>query len=835
MDPSRYLPRALPEKLNGLAELALDLRWNSNHAADRLWQQLDPELWDITRDPWMMLESISDERLDELLHDPDFLSHLAKQQATRRRYLEQPGWYRETYSDDTLKGIAYFSMEFGLDESLPIYSGGLGILAGDYLKAATDLDAPIVGIGLLYQQGYFRQEFDRYGEQLAFFPYNNPTMLPVVPLRDADGGWLRIGIELPGRTVYLRGWHATVGRVDLYLLDSNDLLNSPRDRSITAELYGGGSQMRLKQEMVLGIGGWRLLEALGRECDVCHLNEGHAAFAVLERARSFMQRNEISFEVALRATRAGNLFTTHTPVEAGFDRFTPELMTQYMSTYADQLGIGMARLLRLGRAAPDDGEPFNMAYLAMRGALAANGVSALHGEVSRRIFQPLFPRWPRSEIPVGHVTNGVHVPSWDSAAADKLWTDACGEKRWLGTLENIAHNLRRLSDEVLWVARGAARAQMVKAIRTRVTRQRAARGVIGHCQHLLDPNILTIGFARRFAAYKRTTLLLHDPERLVRLLTDVKHPVQLVLAGKAHPRDEDGKRMVRAWNDFAARPELSHRVVFIEDYDISLAAELVQGVDVWINTPRRPWEASGTSGMKVLVNGGLNLSEQDGWWAEAYAPDVGWALGDRQEHNSDPAWDRKEAEDLYRILEQEVIPLFYDIDASGIPAAWVARMRESMARLTPQFSTNRMLREYTEQYYLPGAAAYRERSAESCRLAHQLEKWRQQLTEQWENLRFGHVELTERDDHWQIEVQLFLDELTPDAVTVEMYADAGNHAGAEAIALRRDGAVAGTTNGYRYLGELGKRRPIGDYTARVRPSHPLAAIPFELPLILWQR
>ena len=349
MDPSRYLPRTLPEKLTGLAELALDLRWNANHAADRLWQQVDPELWEYTRDPWMMLESISDERLDELLRDAGFLSQLSKQLATQRSYLEQPGWYREAYGDDALNGIAYFSMEFGLNESLPIYSGGLGILAGDYLKAATDLGVPVVGIGLLYQQGYFRQAFDQYGEQLAFFPYNNPTMLPVVPLRDADGGWLRIAIELPGRTVYLRGWHAVVGRVDLYLLDSNDLLNSPGDRSITAELYGGGPEMRLKQEMVLGIGGWRLLQSIGRDCEVCHLNEGHAAFAVLERARTLMERHKLPFDVALRATRAGNLFTTHTPVEAGFDRFGHELMKQYLSGYADQRGIGMAGLVGHGQ------------------------------------------------------------------------------------------------------------------------------------------------------------------------------------------------------------------------------------------------------------------------------------------------------------------------------------------------------------------------------------------------------------------------------------------------------------------------------------------------------
>ncbi len=833
MDPSRYLPRTLPAKLKGLAELALDLRWNANHAADKLWQYIDPELWAAARDPWMMLESITDERLDELVHDMEFLSSLAKQMDIRERYLQQQGWFPQHY-DSQLNGVAYFSMEFGLNESLPIYSGGLGILAGDYLKAASDLDVPIVGVGLLYQQGYFRQSLDQDGRQLAFFPYNNPTMLPVVPLRDDDGGWLRIRIELPGRTLHLRAWRARVGRIDLYLLDSNDLRNRPGDRSITSELYGGGSELRLQQELVLGIGGWRMLQAIGLDCEICHLNEGHAAFAVLERAHSFMQTRNVSFEVALQATRAGNLFTTHTPVEAGFDRFSPELMQQYLGSYCNELGIDIDTLLTLGRRQGDgDHEPFNMAYLAVRGSLASNGVSRLHGAVSRHIFQPLFPRWPHAEVPIGHVTNGVHVPSWDSAAADRLWTDACGQRRWLGDLANIEHNLKRLSDEELWAARGEARAAMVQALRARIGRQRAALGGDERSHQLLDPDVLTIGFARRFASYKRPTLLLHDEERLVRLLTNPERPVQLILAGKAHPADEEGRCMVQQWNRFLQRPEVRSRAMFVEDYDLSLAAELVQGIDVWLNTPRRPWEASGTSGMKVLVNGGLNLSELDGWWAEAYAPDVGWALGDGREHGSDPNWDRYEAEELYRLLEQEIVPGFYDCGPDGIPAAWVARVRESMARLTPQFSTNRMLREYTEQYYLPGAGHYRDRCANNAALAAELEQWQRQLRDQWEGVRFGHLEGQKLESGWRFEVLVYFGEVSPDAVTVELYADGIDGAAPERVMMHRDSAAAGTTNGFVYSGAVTGERHPDDYTPRIIPCHAAARLPAECPLIRW--
>ncbi|MGB8331566.1 MAG: alpha-glucan family phosphorylase, partial [Polyangiales bacterium] len=736
---------------------------------------------------------------------------------------------------------AYFSMEFMLSEALPIYSGGLGNVAGDQLKAVSDLGVPVVGVGLLYQQGYFRQVIDKDGAQQALYPYNDPGQLPITPLRQPNGEWLRLEIALPGYSVWLRAWQVRVGRVTLYLLDSNDAANYPAHRGITNELYGGGPELRLKQELLLGIGGWRLLAALGLQPEVCHLNEGHAAFAVLERARSFMQETAQPFEVALAVTRAGNLFTTHTAVAAGFDRFAPALIEQYLGGYAAQkLRISLHDLLALGRSNPNDAsEPFNMAYLAIRGSGAVNGVSRLHGRVSRHLFLPLFPHWPEDEIPVGHVTNGVHMPTWDSAPADDLWTDACGKDRWLGTAETLEHDIRQVSDASLWQFRTDASQSLVDYARKRLSRQLAASGAspeaVDGAKHLFDPNRLTLGFARRFATYKRLNLLLHDPERLLRLLTNPQRPVQLIMAGKAHPADQAGQALIQQWTQFIRRPEVRPHAIFLSDYDMHLTAQLVQGVDVWLNTPRRPWEASGTSGMKVLVNGGINLSELDGWWAEAYTPEVGWALGDGREHGDDPAWDAVEAEALYDLLEGEVIPEFYTRDEQGIPCAWVARMRESMARLTPRFSTNRAVREYTEQYYLPAASAYRERAADKGAIGVDMVNWRHALEQTWAALRFGEVKVETDGEQHVFEVQAYLDDLDPETVRVELYADGVNGSAPERVEMKRVRQLAGATNGYAYRAEVPAARLATDYTARVIPYRDGVAIPLEAAHILWQR
>jgi glycogen phosphorylase len=833
----------LPTEIEGfdsLAELALDIRWSWDHATDEVWRQLDPKLWEITHNPWVVLQTVSRDQIERVLADPVFRKNVDDLVEASRQAAEARAWFQRNHSQAPLTCAAYFSMEYMLSEALPIYSGGLGNVAGDQLKAASDLGVPVVGVGLLYQQGYFRQEIDKDGAQQALFPYNDPGQLPITPLRQANGEWLRLEIALPGYSVWLRAWQVQVGRVKLYLLDSNDAANFPVHRGITSELYGGGPELRLKQELLLGIGGWRLLRAVGVQPEVCHLNEGHAAFAVLERARNFMDDTGQPFEVALAVTRAGNLFTTHTAVAAGFDRFAPALIEQYLGGYAEQkLGIALHELLALGRQNPtDSSESFNMAYLAIRGSGAANGVSRLHGKVSRHLFLPLFPRWPEDEIPIGHVTNGVHMPTWDSAPADDLWTESCGKDRWLGTTETLGQDIRRVSDARLWQFRTAASKSLVEYARERLSRQLTSSGAspaeVEAAKVLFDPNALTLGFARRFATYKRPNLLLHDPQRLLRLLTNPRRPVQLIIAGKAHPADQAGQALIQEWTHFIRQPEARPHAIFLSDYDMLLTEHLVQGVDVWINTPRRPWEASGTSGMKVLVNGGINLSELDGWWAEAYTPEVGWALGDGQEHHDDPAWDAVEAGALYDLLEREVIPEFYTRDEQGIPTAWVARMRESMARLTPRFCASRTVREYTEQHYLPAAAAYRERAADKGVVGRLVVDWQHAMEKEWPALRFGEMKVETNGDQHVFEVQVYLNDLDPNAARVELYAGGVNGDGPVRQEMKRVRQLAGASGGYVYSAAVSAARPPADYTARVIPHCDGVAIPLEAARILWR-
>ena len=831
-----FLPLEV-EGFSDLVELALDLRSSWNHTAADLWRQLDPALWDFTHNPWAVLQTVSRDQIKRKLGNPDFRKQVEALIVARRRTAEAPAWFQREHAKAPLTCVAYFSMEFMLSEALPIYSGGLGNVAGDQLKAADDLGVPVVGVGLLYQQGYFRQMIGRDGSQQALFPYNDPGQLPITPVREPNGEWLRIEIKLPGYSVWLRAWQVQVGRVKLYLLDSNDAANFPAHRGITSELYGGGAELRLKQELVLGVGGWRLLRALGLNPEVCHLNEGHAAFAVLERARNFMEENKMSFHEALAVTRAGNVFTTHTAVAAGFDCFAPRLIEPYIGNYANLLGISLHEFMALGRLNPNDAsENFNMAYLAMRGSGAANAVSELHGKVSRRIFAPLFPRVPEVEVPIGHVTNGVHMPSWESAEADELWTEACGEKRWEAGKEIVAQKIRAVSDERLWQMRSAARKSLVNYARQRLARQLAVSGepakMVNQIQSIFDPDILTLGFARRFATYKRPDLLLRNPQRLLRILNNSQRPVQLIIAGKAHPADGPGQALIREWVQFARQLEARRHVIFLSDYDMMLTERLVRGVDVWLNNPRRPWEACGTSGMKVLANGGINLSELDGWWAEAYAPEVGWALGDGREH--DPAWDSIEAETLYDLLEEKVVPEFYSRGADGIPSAWVARMRESMARLTPQFSASRTVREYTTKYYLPAAAAYRTRSENKGVSGPEILHWCRSLEQQWKKLRFGEAQFRTIGDQHVFQVQVHLAELDPAAVRVELFADAtdGGEPVRQAMELVRP--QIGAAGVYLFRAEVAATRPASDYTPRLMPHHPSVAVPFEAGFILWQ-
>lgn len=826
--------------LDFLIELALDLSWYWDHSADEVWEKLDMTLWEETHNPWVVLKTVSFDSLKLFLSDQAIMDKIADLKAKRHRTPENY-WFQQSNATSPLINVAYFSMEFMLSEALPIYSGGLGNVAGDQLKAANDLGVPVVGVGLLYQRGYFRQRIDRDGEQREIYIHNDPGQLPIIPLRKPNGEWLRLKIEFPGHTVWLRCWEVQVGQVRLFLLDSNDVANYPVHRGITSELYGGGNELRLQQEIILGMGGWQLLEELDIVPDVCHLNEGHSAFVLLERARHVMQRTGQSFAAALAISRAGNLFTTHTAVPAGFDRFSPQLIEQYLGSYADrELSISLQELLTLGRINPlDSSEPFNMAYLAINGSGAVNGVSKLHGQVSRELFQPLFPRWPREAVPIRHVTNGVHMRSWDSEAADALWTKCCGKSRWLGRTDMLDTTISCASDEELWEMRTASRTVFVEFIRKRMQLNLAASGAsyeeIANTYQLFDPYTLTLGFARRFASYKRPTLLLYNKERLLRILNNSARPVQIVIAGKAHPGDPQGHAMIKEWVTFSRREDVRSKVVFLPDYDMYLASQMVQGVDVWMNNPRRPWEASGTSGMKVLVNGGLNLSELDGWWDEAYHPDLGWALGDGKSHENDPSWDHMEAEKLYDLLENEIIPEFYDRDTSGIPRGWAAKIRKSMSLLTPRFSTNRTLIEYTENYYIPAASAVKKRLAAYGEAGSDILKWKQVLRSNWQKITFGDLSVEKEEEGYSFSIQINLSGIKPEQVAVELYANGIN--GSDPIQRKMAYRLPVTSEDpdFSYFGRTDFSRESSEYTIRIIPHYEGVSVPLEENLIRWHR
>ncbi|ONF44107.1 alpha-glucan phosphorylase [Marinobacter lutaoensis] len=836
-----YRPRRLPEALGGLFTLALDLRWSWHHGSDRLWQALDEDTWNSTRNAWLVLNGVSGERLDMLSHDPDFLQRLQAQLTAHAAFTRAETWYSEAHPGKLERGVAFFCMEYGLSESLPLYSGGLGVLAGDYLKAASDLGVPVTAVGLLYQQGYFRQAISADGEQLEFYPYNDPTMLPLSPLRDEDDGWLRVTVPLPGRDVRLRAWIGQVGRCELLLLDSNDPRNEPGDRGITSELYSGDPEKRLQQEMMLGIGGWRLLRKLKRDPAVCHINEGHCALALVERALSWGRDNERDFETARSATRVSNLFTTHTSVAAGFDRFPRRQLELYLAPWLAQSDLSVEQLVALGVHDDDrdaTGDPLlNMGRLALAMSGRVNAVSRIHQQVSQTIFQPFFPRWPRQDIPVEYVTNGVHTPSWDSPESDELWTGACGQDRWCRPMETL-EPLAEVSDQTLWHMRLAQRRRLIHYLRQRLASQHCAHHPGGNtqaaCGLLLDSETLTLGFARRFTEYKRPDLLLSDEARLVRLLSQRDRPVQIVLAGKAHPHDHTGKALIQRWKRFSRRPEVEGRVVFIEDYDLGVANQLVQGVDVWLNTPRHPWEACGTSGMKVLVNGGLNVSQFDGWWAEAWRPEVGWAIRpgatfEELSHTNDH--DASDALELFELLENEVIPAFYDVNADGLPEAWLARVRTSMNTLTATYSANRMVRQYVEDFYLPMSENGRQRTAA---VAQALVEQSRQIAGHWPRIRFTGMEVQTLDGEQQVTVDVYLDGLDERMIRVELVAEASEFGPRLVQPMAVQEALPGSGHTWVYQCRV-PARPKGHYTPRIVVGDNRLTLPLEDASVIWMR
>jgi starch phosphorylase len=831
----RRIPH-IAKEIEELVTLSVDLRWSWSHKTDAFWERLHPELWWRTRNPFLVLQTVSGAKLQEIAQDPlmKSLARLLIDDYKRQRSRE--GWFKQNHPDSDMQ-VAYFSMEYGLSDALRIYSGGLGILAGDHLKTCSDLSVPLCGIGLLYQRGYYRQSLDSYGNQLEFYPYNDPSQLPVTALRDKEGEWLRVSVEFPGRTIVLKTWEVTVGNVRLFLLDSNDPLNNPADRGITSELYGGGTEMRIQQELLLGVGGWRLLNALGITPTVCHLNEGHAAMVVLERARHYMEKDSISFEEALHLCRPGTVFTTHTPVEAGFDRFDHHLAYRYLEPLAEKIGVGVETLLALGREHEDNtNEPLNMAYLAIRGAGAVNGVSKLHGAVSRQIFNPIFKELPEKSVPITHVTNGIHVPSWDASEATDFWREICGDDIWFGEFETLEEKIMEVEDSALWELRTKLRSKLVDFVRKRLRLQLESTGFLRDRfdpdqNGILDKDTLTIGFARRFATYKRPNLLLYDIPRFLKILNNAERPIQLILAGKAHPADQAGKDMIRQWCEFIAKYNLHNKVIYLADYDMALGEHLVHGVDLWLNNPRKPMEASGTSGMKVLVNGGLNLSIPDGWWAEGYAEDVGWSIESETKHSDQSAQDKEDSETLFRLLEEEVIPAFYERDEeTSLPTAWLHRMRNSMARLTSEFSTNRMIREYVNNLYLPAHEKFKTRTEGLSSEFGEFMSWRKAVTENWNSVSCGQGKLVEKKGKTVLYLPVFAEHLNAHSLVVKLKVN-GDAEHEIIYELEQGDELAWQEGGCEFILELEDKKVLKDATILICPAHPLAILPLEMPLM----
>jgi len=773
----------LPERLLPLHELAYNLWWSWNPPAINLFRRIDDELWESSgHNPVQMLGSLTPDALAALAEDHSFLEHMDQVDEEFREYMTAPTWADARCGTIDSPVIAYFSMEFGLTECLRLYSGGLGVLSGDHLKSASDQGLPLVGVTLLFQKGYFQQYLNADGWQQEEYPVNEFSCLPITKVLDSEGTPVRISLELAERTIQVQVWRCAVGRVTLYLLDTNIAPNSWQDQDITDQLYGGDQRLRIQQEIVLGIGGIRALDALGITPLVCHINEGHAAFSGLERIRLAMVKHGLSFRDARVAMGGGNVFTTHTPVPAGFDLFPVELMREYFSGYVKELGITIDDLLEIGRAEPTDAkEPFNMAALAMRFSTFTNAVSRLHGDVTRMMVAKKFPNFPLEEIPVGYVTNGIHLRSWMSQEITELLDRYLG-KRWREDTTDTAtwQKVARIPNTELWRTHERRRERLVAFSRRRLREQLTARGAsrqeVARSDEVLDPEALTIGFARRFATYKRATLLLRDKERLLRILTNPERPVQLIFAGKAHPNDEGGKTLIKDLVHFARDERVRDRIVFLEGYNINIARYLVQGVDVWLNTPRRPLEASGTSGMKVAANGGLNLSVLDGWWAEGFTLDVGWAIGQGEEYDDAEYQDEVEASTLYDLLEKAVVPLFYARGRDQLPRQWIAMMKASLQHLAPQFNTDRMIREYCERFYIPARHHYELLSSNGFEGAHQLADWKVKVLKSWAGVSITSTEMDAATSEGlplgtevPVRAEVDLGTLSPDDVAVELY------------------------------------------------------------------
>ncbi len=840
---------SLPTKLERLRELAYNLWWSWNLDGIDLFRRLDHQLWeDSGHNPVLMLGTIKQERLEETAEDEGFLAQLERVYQRFDRYMKsQNTWYTKYHGPFGEPYIAYFSAEFGLTDCIPNYAGGMGVLAGDHLKAASDLGLPLVGVGLLYQEGYFRQYLNSDGWQQELYPENDFYNMPIQLEQREDGTPVTIQIDYPGRKVTAQAWRAQVGRVSLFLLDTNIPANGPQDQNITDELYGGDLEMRIQQEIMLGIGGIRALQALGIRPTICHMNEGHSAFLALERIRILREERGLSFAEARQAASAGNVFTTHTPVPAGIDRFPPHLIDKYFYDYYTSLGLSREEFLALGRQNPaDHQEPFCMAILALRLAAHTNGVSRLHSQVSRRMWQGVWPGVPEDEIPITWVTNGIHIPSWISFDLAGLYDRYLGP-HWLQRPDDqtIWERVDKIPDEELWRTHERRRERLVAAVRRRLREQLEKRGAppseVERAGEMLDPKALTIGFGRRFITYKRATLLLRDPDRLARILNDEDHSVQIIFAGKAHPQDNPGKELIQQIVHLCREERFRRRIVFIEDYDMTIARYLVQGTDIWLNTSLRLREASGTSGMKATANGAINISTLDGWWDEAYQPEAGWAIGRGEVYEDLNYQNDIESKAIYEILEKEAIPLFYDRSSNGLPYKWIPLMKDAMRVVCPIFNTNRMVREYAERFYLPSAERYEHLTENEMARAKALAQWKSLLHERWPEIRVDHVEAEIPAElkvgaELQVRAQVRLGALEPKDVTVQLYYGPmdtrGEMSKGEVIAM--ECAESNGDGNHVFIGSIPARASGRyGYALRILPHHEDLNNPYEPGLILW--
>jgi starch phosphorylase len=846
----------LPASLERLRDLAHNLRWSWNHDTIALFRRLDSPLWEKSgHNPVQMLGTIDQKQLEAAAADDSFIAHFERVIGEYDTYMEsKSSWFHKAHKQQDGALVAYFSAEFGLTECLSIFAGGLGILSGDHLKSASDLGVPLIGVGLLYQQGYFKQYLNAAGWQQEDYEDNDFHTLPMMLQRDPGGNPLTIEISYPDGSVTAQVWRIMVGRISLFLLDTNIEANSrSADRDITDQLYGGGLENRIRQEILLGIGGYRMLEALNVHPTVYHMNEGHSAFLSLELIRRLMEEHRLSFSQAREAASASLIFTTHTPVAAGHDYFPQELMERYFADYTSKLGIGQKEFLALGRKNPEDSkESFCMTTLALRLSSASNGVSRLHGEVSRQLWKDLWPGVPEHEIPITHISNAVHFQSWISPEMNQLYERYIGPSwREQPAEQSVWSRIESISTEGLWRTHERRRERLVtfarKRLRAQMQRRGASQAEIEAADEALDPDTLTIGFARRFATYKRGTLFLKDKARLAQILNAPERPVQIIFAGKAHPMDDAGKEFIRQIVSLAREPEFRRRIVFLENYDMAIARYLVQGVDVWLNTPLRPNEASGTSGMKAIANGVLNLSTLDGWWDEVWrsrtedSPLIGWAIGQGESYEDQDYQDHVEAEALYDILERDVVKAFYERRADGLPHRWISLIKACIGGLCHYYNTNRMVREYTERFYLPAHFHHKQMLADEAARTISLSASMDRIRDAWPQIRIEMLDSAlpaeirvGEDIHFRARVQT--GPLSPEDLKVELYAGRLNADGdieEPAIVEMKPGNHG--EDGYIYETTVNPCCGSGrhGYTARVLPNHPDLKNRYAPRLIIW--